>query len=560
MVLGLGFTSCENTELDLLDNPNSVTPENASLNELYNNIQLTFRNIYNSQGNPGVIARMYGGTSTTYNAMTTPTSYNGLWNNVYAGLLPDIEALLGIADAGGFDIHAGSAKIMEAYSLMVLVDLLGDVPFSQAVQGTDFISPASDSGADIYATAIGLLDEAIALLSGTNASRPAVDIFYGGDADKWIKAANSLKIKAAITTRLVDGSAASTINSIVSSGNFISDASDDFEFQYGNQRVNPNSRHPFYQSHYEIGDGAYLSNYFMWLVTADKEGVTDPRANYYFYRKVPDAEGQDATTYSCGGPSILPDQSAKPPHWEQITGDSRLPYCVLPGTGYSGRDHGNGDGIPPDGPIRTSYGLYPGGGQFDDETFEDTRQRGTSGGLGEGILPILPSFVVDFMRAEAALVLGTNDDAAALLEKGIRASFAKVESFESLVSSTMSTVITFRDGSTSTNKEFYGITDDKVDAYVTDVLALYNAGDADTKLDILVKEFMIAAWGNGYEAYNLYRRTGKPNNMMPTLDPNPGDFPRSMFYPNDHVTRNANVSQKALADRVFWDDGSVDLY
>jgi hypothetical protein len=61
IALVFGFTmSCENTRLDLLENPNAVTPENASLNDLYNSIQLGFRNTYNSaQGTPGAIARMY---------------------------------------------------------------------------------------------------------------------------------------------------------------------------------------------------------------------------------------------------------------------------------------------------------------------------------------------------------------------------------------------------------------------------------------------------------------------------------------------------------------------
>ena len=39
--------SCESTKLDLLDNPNSVSPANAELDLFYNNIQLSFRNLAN---------------------------------------------------------------------------------------------------------------------------------------------------------------------------------------------------------------------------------------------------------------------------------------------------------------------------------------------------------------------------------------------------------------------------------------------------------------------------------------------------------------------------------
>ena len=553
-------TSCDNTELDLLDNPNAITPDRASLNDLYNNIQLAFGGVYGSaQGNPGAMSRMYTSVNFSYQAGTTPNTFNGLWGNAYSELFPDVDALVELSAENGFDIHAGTAKIMKAYTLMVLVDLFGSVPNSQALQGTDVISPAADPGDQIYASANTLLDEAITQLSGTSAAAPTFDNFYDGDPDKWITFAKTLKLKMALNT-----GDAGTINSIVSGGDLIDDVSEDFQINYGSQRNNPNSRHPFYNNHYEAGDGAYLSNYFMWLLRADKEtedGITiiDPRIRYYFYRKVEKADAQDPTTYSCHF-SALPDQSAQPAHYASV--DPRLPYCiVLPGDGYSGRDHLNGEGIPPDGPIRTSYGLYPGGGQFDFDEFKDTRQAGTTGGLGQGIAPMLLSSFVDFMRAEAAISLGTNDDPKALLESGIRASMNKVRSFESLVPGEMSTLVGVRGGPDQPVKDVFGMSDEDIDNYVTEVLGMYDrASSADERLDIVVKEFYIAAWGNGLEAYNMYRRTGKPGNMQPGLEPEVGNFPRSFFLPSNHVTRNSSVSQKDLGDLVFWDDGTTNVY
>lgn len=555
----LGFaSSCENLELDLLDNPNAITPENASLNDLYNSVQLGFRNAYlNAQGTPGAAARMYYAGGGTYEDFAPAETFDGLWNTVYAGLFPDIDALLAISEPGGFDVHSGTAKIMKAYMLITLADILGDVPNSQAGQGTDVISPGSDSSSDVYASALALLDEAIGQLSGTTAGSPAYEGFFNGDASQWVKVANTIKLKAAINTK-----DSGTVNALVSGGNIITSAGDDFVFQYGNQRNNPNSRHPFYNNHYEAGDGTYMSNYFMWLLAGDKVApsgatITDPRIRYYFYRKVDDAAAQDQTTFSCTF-SIFPDQSFKPAHWEATS--PNVPYCIIPNTGYSGRDHLNSSGIPPDGPIRTSYGLYPGGGQFDDDTFGDTRAAGTTGGLGQGILPMMLSSMTDLLRAEAALTLGTSDDARALLESGIRASMAKVVGFESIVSATMGRSVTLRDGREGTIKDLFGTNDGDIDNYVASVLELYDAASADGKLDLVTKEMMIASWGNGIEAYNLYRRTGKPNNMVPALEASYGEFPRTFLLPAVHVTRNASVSQKAFSDRVFWDDGSVDLY
>jgi hypothetical protein len=124
----------------------------------------------------------------------------------------------------------------------------------------------------------------------------------------------------------------------------------------------------------------------------------------------------------------------------------------------------------------------------------------------------------------------------------------------------MSDQRTLRDGSSGTVRDLYGATDARIDNYVSSVLELYDAASADGKLDLVVKEQLIASWGNGVEAYNLYKRTGKPNNMQPALEPVYGEFPRTFLLPAIHVTRNANATQKTFTDRVFWDDGSIDLY
>lgn len=560
-VLCMMSVSCSDlTNLDLQDNPSAVTPERASVNDLYNNIQLTFANIFASLGGAtGSHARMYHMGSFNYAAASSPTSFSGLWFSAYSNLFPDIAALDAIALEKGFDIHSGTAKIMKAYTLLGLVDVLNNVPLSQAGQGTDVISPTADSGESVYQAAIDLLDAAIGQMSGSSAPQPAFDNYYGGDVAKWITLANTLKLRAGISKRLVDPGAAS---SAVGIGDVIDSPDEDFQFNFGSQRTNPNSRHNFYNSHYEVGDGPYLSNYYMWLLAAEKldgdNPVRDPRARYYFYRKVEKTAEQDLTTYSCHF-STSPDQSAQPDHWKPI--DSRLPYCIATDDGYSGRDHGNGEGIPPDGPIRTSYGLYPAGGQFDEDSFDDTRQAGTTGGLGAGIYPIMLSSFVNFMKAEVAIAGGDAATGKTEMEAGIRASMAKVESFEALVGSTMSDPRELKTGETGTVKELFGLSAEKVDAYVNLVLAQYDAaGSDDERMDVAMKEYYIALWGNGLEAYNMYRRTGKPGNMQPTLEPASGEYTRSFFLPDVHVNRNANATQKSLTDRVFWDDGSANLY
>ena len=99
-----------------------------------------------------------------------------------------------------------------------------------------------------------------------------------------------------------------------------------------------------------------------------------------------------------------------------------------------------------------------------------------------------------------------------------------------------------------------------IDTYVSTVLANYDAATTNAaKIDVIMKEYYIAAWGNGVEPYNNYRRTGSPNNMQPIkTTPNPGFFIRSFTYPSVYVNRNINApTQKTpgtAANKVFWDN------
>ena len=95
-----------------------------------------------------------------------------------------------------------------------------------------------------------------------------------------------------------------------------------------------------------------------------------------------------------------------------------------------------------------------------------------------------------------------------------------------------------------------------ITSYVTTVSTRYAAAASGApKLDLIMKEFWIASFGNGVEAYNNYRRTGKPAQMQIPLSANPGQYYRSFTYPSIYVTRNSNATQKTSdAVQVFWDN------
>lgn len=537
----LFFTvQCEIIGDDNLESPNSLPPSAVDPDFLLNQIQLEARNIYRAAASVGgKMTRMTYMFGDTYANAFSPNSFNGIYGNAYNDQFIDTENLLAITDANGFLIHSGMAKILKGYSLIALVDMFGDVPYSEALDPTN-LNPALDSGADVYAAAIALIDEGIAdLAAGETASSPipSNDFYYTGEDDlddkveAWTKAAGTMKLRAYLNT----GNAAAA-NALISdaANSLITAEGEDFIFTYSTNEVDPDSRHPEYSDNYVDGAGAgdYMAVSFMNMMLNDKTEA-DPRMRYYFKRQTT-SDPTDINENTCIA-------SFAPAHFD---GDD--PYCLL-GDGWWGRDHLIDDGIPPDGNLRTTWGVYPAGGSFDAST-GGTADRGDGEG-GAGIEPILMHWYTHFMIAEAQLTM--NNDAAAaktFLDNGIDLSFAFIEDF----------------GDDQAGATPFAIDLAAVDAtYAAEVdtrwAAAAAAANADAQLQQIAREYYFALFPNGYEAYNLMRRTGYPDrtdNLQPARSPNPGNWYRSVLYPANMVERNSTVDQKAAADILqgpFWD-------
>lgn len=533
----------------LLNNPNAPLPTSADVDLYMNQVQLSFAGFFNTANAFGQeVTRqivMYG---PTYTNAYSATSYDGIWNNAYTQIFKHANALIPIADAAKKYVQSGAARIIKAYTMMTLVDMFGDVPYTEANQGTANTNPKVDKGKDVYAAAIALLNEAITTLGQAPGSYPGVqDLYYGASnatgKSRWITLAKTLKLRAYMTTRLVDATAAAQIQALLTENDLIDTPAEDFEFKYSTKQAAPNSRHPRYNGNYTTtgSAGDYIGTHFMWALAADPDKGSfsnnpatsqgDPRARYYLYRQRTNYADVNSTTVSCAN-------GAPPSHYT-----ATMPYCLPFVAGYWGRDHGDGSGIPPDANRRTTVGIYPCGGDFD-------ANQGTSvslnrGGQGAGIQPIWQSAFTEFLKAEAKLTVNPAALASAAnvyMENGIRASFAKVLGFPATISVTVPAT--------------YVPTQAQLDNYVTKVQNLYAAAATNSdKLNVIMKEYYIALWGNGLDAYNNYRRTGFPNNFQYTLLPDPGAFIRSHLYPSVHVNLNQNATQKAsVATQVFWDN------
>jgi hypothetical protein len=540
------FNSCETTDLNLTDNPNALTPEQADIDFFLNDIQISFARTVNTFGTFGSetsrLSNMFGGGG-NYQTAYSDVSFSGVWNSSYQRVMKDIRTMNPLAEEIELTKHIGVGQVIEAYLMMTLVDYFGDVPYSEAFDEFN-LDPNVDDGASIYAAVLVLLDNAIANFN-TESPGLAKDFYYDNNFTKWIKLANTLKMKVYIQTRLVDAGAIASFQQIVSSGNFITDNSDNFVFNFGVENVDPDSRHPGYAAAYQAtGTSGYTSNWLMDLMLNDKD-VVDPRIRYYFYRQrnsVPTNPAQQGELIRCAVEPI-------PAHYVAAGTIYCYPGYPTPadGFGYWGRDHGDRSGLPPDSRLKTARGLYPIGGRFDDNTFQGINGI-FRGAFGQGIVPIVLSSTVDFWRAEAAL-FGGSGNPATHVANGVQKSFTHVRGF----------ISRHADPDRPINETFIPPASDDVD-YIAEVTARMNAATSDAqRLDLIAKEFFIALYGNGIDAFNFYRRTGAPRDIQPHLEPNPGGFIRSHFYPANEANNNANITQKPnVTQRVFWDTNPLD--
>lgn len=537
---GLFFASCETTELDLIQNPNALTPEQGDPDFYLNAIQIDWAYWVESFGRTaGAVTRIDYMSGRDYANAYAPTSFDGRWSSAYQNMMLDIKEMNKIATEAGLLHHTGISQVIEAHILVTLVDLFGDVPYSEAFQGGDNLNPAADSGASVYAAAEALLDAAIANFNADAAAEPALDMYYGGNWSKWIKAANTMKMKMYMTTRLVDGSAVSKFNAIVASGNYISSNADDLQFQWGTQEVQPDSRHPRYRDSYTAtGGGDYMSNSMMDYMRGGFDGgynigagtfTADPRIMVYYHRQTNPTPGIDGAptneeVIECG--LVSP-----PAHYAGYV------FCGNP-QGWWGRDHGNDNGIPPDGFLRTLAGVYPAGGKLDDWSYGG--QQNGAGNGGNGITPIMLASWTDFMIGEAELLAGNEPAAKAAMFNGMEKSMDKVMNFKPLTDRFLGIMDFYFGGLAFVTGEFYARIGDEWDA-------------AADKMDVLGKQYFVAMYGNGLDAYNFYRRTGYPD-LQPNLEANPGGFIRSFWYPAAHANTNVNINQKdGVTGQVFWD-------
>lgn len=169
---------------------------------------------------------------------------DNIWTSTYSGVISEANAMENLAIAEGNTNLQAVAIIMQATGYQFLTDLYGPIPFTEAINPA-ILKPVYDDEATVYEGIIAMYTNAANMLaSGSGEIVSSSDLFYGGDAAKWRKLANSLKFRALMrisSTRSVGGE----LQALVNSGNLMTSNADNAQVNYTASQPDAN---PIYET------------------------------------------------------------------------------------------------------------------------------------------------------------------------------------------------------------------------------------------------------------------------------------------------------------------------
>ena len=202
---GIMLTSC-NDWLDINQNPNNATQDLVTSDMLLTYAQKEKADERNSSSNIHYLAQHLtksGEVSGTYTFLTgqiMPQNVDAFWDNRYTRMANLVTIKNKAVEAGdpGYEAIATTLMVVE---FRELVDMFNNVPYTEALQGDQNMTPKYDKGADVYAGLLkdiqGAIDNFGKAISDATYGAPGLkssDIMFHGDLKAWQRYAYSIKL------------------------------------------------------------------------------------------------------------------------------------------------------------------------------------------------------------------------------------------------------------------------------------------------------------------------------------------------------------------------------
>jgi hypothetical protein len=298
------FNACELEETNVDPNRVTVVPANVLLP--YNEERLARMMCGTGQIMSGIFMQYYEGINNHPIQVQIYVVNEALyvdwdWDDYYAGPMINLKKMIEIAEQDNQYYYSGIGKILLALSLGNVTSLWGDVPYSEALQGSLNRSPKYDPQKSIYEAIQQLLDNGIAdLQQPVMGKKPASDdIIFGGDKAKWVKTAYALKARYYMhLTKRSDAELGfnPSQKALEAIANAIASSGDDLEYTYGYSSAESNPFYSYNNLNYTVPNLAFTS-----LLSA----LSDPRKDYYYKKRFGVADFKNCYFTSPNSPVLM---------------------------------------------------------------------------------------------------------------------------------------------------------------------------------------------------------------------------------------------------------------
>ncbi len=214
------------------------------------------------------------------------------YNNLTAGVLMDLST---IKEMTAESSNKGLYYISEAlsiYTWQMIVDMWGDVPYTEAMQGDKgIVSPVFDDAETIYGDLETRIDALLAVDLSSSSVNGTYDVIFGGDLAKWKQFAASVKLKLMMRQSETSHYSAAATVSFIEANSFLTTKSCMIPAStWSNDQEG--KRHPMME--YEKGGAGYLSQNVIACESFISYIATDPRLDVYFTATASDGHHEGA--------------------------------------------------------------------------------------------------------------------------------------------------------------------------------------------------------------------------------------------------------------------------
>ncbi|HEY8690270.1 MAG TPA: SusD/RagB family nutrient-binding outer membrane lipoprotein [Chitinophagaceae bacterium] len=218
----------------------------------------------------------------------SPTSLGNTWTFYYQRIGNNLQLAIKAFQAAGNKNAVAQSQIVLAQLVYELAVIFGDVPYSEA-WNSSIPYPKYDAQKDVFESILKLLDGALASMDVNNGLKISdYDPYYAGDISKWIKLANSIKLRILMTMVDADPTKATAIGQLVSNPTImINSAADNWIWKYLPTKANENPKFRLLES-FSGGKNIF---FFANKNVFDYMNPSDPRIPKYFEK------GPSAATY-----------------------------------------------------------------------------------------------------------------------------------------------------------------------------------------------------------------------------------------------------------------------